>query len=72
MQSRTQEQLLAPTAVKSHYPTNGKEEEVKTGEAQKIYLYLKSGQVGSTMQPLLDQQIALPEVGEMRHHFSCS
>ncbi|XP_038594249.1 scm-like with four MBT domains protein 2 isoform X1 [Micropterus salmoides] len=30
MQSRTQEQPLALTAVKSHYPTNGKEEEVNT------------------------------------------
>ncbi|KAM9327842.1 scm-like with four MBT domains protein 2 isoform 2-T4 [Pholidichthys leucotaenia] len=30
MQSHTQEQPLALTAVKPHYPTNGKEEEVKT------------------------------------------
>ncbi|KAM7367337.1 hypothetical protein PAMP_015246 [Pampus punctatissimus] len=30
MQSRTQERLLAPIAVKSHCPTNGKEEEVNT------------------------------------------
>ncbi|KAM7378498.1 hypothetical protein PAMA_013416 [Pampus argenteus] len=30
MQSRTQDRLLAPIAVKSHCPTNGKEEEVNT------------------------------------------
>ncbi|XP_053170067.1 scm-like with four MBT domains protein 2 isoform X1 [Scomber japonicus] len=30
MQSRTRDQLLAPAAVKSHYSTNGKEEEVNT------------------------------------------
>lgn len=35
MQSCKQEQPLALTAVKSHYPTNGKEEEVNTGEEAK-------------------------------------
>ncbi|KAF7645485.1 hypothetical protein LDENG_00203640, partial [Lucifuga dentata] len=30
MQSGTQEQLLGPSAVKPHNPTNGKEEEVNT------------------------------------------
>lgn len=32
MQSHTQEQPLALTTVKPHYPTNGKEEEVNTGK----------------------------------------
>lgn len=49
MQSRAQEQPLALTAVKSHYPTNGKEEEVNTGEEALLSLYLnvKRGSGGS-------------------------
>lgn len=50
MQCNTQEQPLALVAVKSHYPTNWKEEEVKTGE-------LKGGQVDSMKPPLSDQHM---------------
>lgn len=65
MQSRTQEQPLALTTVKSHYPTNGKEEEVNTGE-EALQLYFKCGPVGSTRQPSSDQQIGMVDIDWMK------
>lgn len=41
MQSLTKGQLMASASVMSHYPTNGKEEEVNTGEARYLYPYIK-------------------------------
>lgn len=51
MQSHTQEQPLALTTAKTHYPTNGKEEEMNTGETQNL------SHGGFMMQPSTDHLI---------------
>lgn len=51
MQSHTQEQPLALTTVKPHYPTNGKEEEVNTGKTLHCFFNHNVARVVSCCSP---------------------
>ena len=75
MQSLAQEQPLALTAVKSHYPTNGKEEEVNTGE-EALTLYSASadheiGMADVVWIQMHTRNLSVAEEGDVSHYILC-